>query len=132
MLMTPGENPHFYLFFCLKKKGHLLISNNLIFLIFLILAYKKNVDDPRESPSFRLIELLEEKGSLVDYNDPYVSKVPKMRMHKIEKISIELTSDNLAKYDCVIIATDHSDYNATFIVENSNLIFDTRNLIGKS
>lgn len=101
-------------------------------ILILGLAYKKDVDDPRESPSFRLIELLEEKGALVDYNDPYVSKVPKMRRHKIEKISIELTSDNLAKYDCVIIATDHSDYSAAFIIENSNLIIDTRNLIGKS
>ena len=79
-----------------------------------------------------MIELLEKKGALVDYNDPYVPKAPKTRKHKIKKISIELTSDNMAKYDCVIIATDHSDYNATFIVENSNLIVDTRNLIGKS
>ena len=101
-------------------------------ILILGLAYKKDVDDPRESPSFRLIELLEKKGALVDYNDPYVPKAPKTRKHKIKKISIELTSDNMAKYDCVIIATDHSDYNATFIVENSNLIVDTRNLIGKS
>ena len=96
------------------------------------LAYKKDVDDPRESPSFRLIELLEERGVLVDYNDPYIPNAPKMRKHKVEKVSVELTAGNLAKYDCVLIATDHSSYNAAFIVENSNLIIDTRNLIGKS
>ncbi|MDI6777073.1 MAG: UDP binding domain-containing protein [Syntrophales bacterium] len=93
------------------------------------LAYKRDVDDPRESPSFRLIELLEEKGAIVDYNDPYIPKAPKMRRHKIEKESIYLTKENLSKYDCVLIATDHSSYDPDFIVRHSKLIIDTRNLI---
>ncbi|MBI5682566.1 MAG: nucleotide sugar dehydrogenase [Deltaproteobacteria bacterium] len=95
------------------------------------LAYKKDVDDPRESPSFRLIELLEGKGAIVDYNDPYIPKAPKMRRHKINKESVLLTKENLAGYDCIVIATDHSSYDAEFIVNNSNLIIDTRNLVGK-
>lgn len=101
-------------------------------ILILGLAYKKDVDDPRESPSFRLIELLEDKGAIVDYNDPYIPEAPKMRKHKIEKVSVELTEDNLARYDCVIIATDHSSYNAAFIVENSNLIIDTRSFIART
>jgi UDP-N-acetyl-D-glucosamine dehydrogenase len=86
----------------------------------------------RESPSFRLIELLEEKDAVVDYNDPYLPKAPKMRKHKVEKASVELTAESLARYDCVLIATDHSDYDARFIVDNARLVVDTRNLTGKN
>ena len=101
-------------------------------ILILGLAYKKDVDDPRESPSFRLIELLEEKGAEVDYNDPYIPITPKMRKHKVTKQSVPLTKENLSRYDCVVIATDHSAYDARFIVENSNIVVDTRNLTGKS
>ncbi|NTU42003.1 MAG: nucleotide sugar dehydrogenase, partial [Nitrospirales bacterium] len=62
-------------------------------ILLLGLAYKKNVDDPRESPSFRLIELLEDKGAVVDYNDPYIPKAPKMRKHSILKDSVPLTPE---------------------------------------
>ena len=98
-------------------------------ILILGLAYKRDVDDPRESPSFELIELLEERGVLVDYNDPYIPKTPKMKRYKVEKDSIPLTKENLMRYDCVIIATDHSVYDPEFIVENSQLVVDTRNLI---
>lgn len=101
-------------------------------ILILGLAYKKDVDDPRESPSFKLIELLEEKGATVDYNDPYIPITPKMRKHRANKESVSLTKENLSKYDCVVIATDHSAYDAQFIVENSRLVVDTRNVIGKS
>lgn len=100
-------------------------------ILILGLAYKKDVDDPRESPSFILIELLEEKGAMVDYNDPYVPRSPKMRKHNVKKESVELTEENLSKYDCVLIATDHSCYDAEFIVKNSKLVIDTRNITGK-
>ena len=93
------------------------------------LAYKKDVDDTRESVSLKLIEILREKGANVEYNDPYVPKPPKMREHKLDKKSIDLTPENLAKFDCVIIATNHSKYDPEFILEHSNLIVDTRNLI---
>lgn len=93
------------------------------------LAYKKDVDDTRESPSLKIIELLKEKGAEIDYNDPYIPNPPKMRKYKLNKNSVPLTSDNLRRYDCVLIVTDHSVYDPEFIVENSNLVVDTRNLI---
>lgn len=98
-------------------------------ILILGLAYKKDVDDARESPSFKLIEIFEKKGAIVDYNDPYIPKIPKTRRFKFEKVSVELTPENLAKYDCVVIATNHSSYDPSFIVEHSNFVVDTRGLI---
>lgn len=93
------------------------------------LSYKKDIGDPRESPSFKIIELLESKGALVDYNDPYIPVAPKMRKFKIEKKSIKLTPQNIKKYDCVVIVTDHSCYHPDFILKYARQIVDTRNLI---
>jgi UDP-N-acetyl-D-glucosamine dehydrogenase len=90
-------------------------------------AYKKDIDDPRESPSFKLMELLLERGCDVDYNDPYVPQLPHMRMYDIQRKSVELTAENLSQYDCVLISTDHSVYDWDFIVKNSRLVVDTRN-----
>lgn len=98
-------------------------------ILMLGLAYKKDVDDARESPSFKIIELLEEKGSCIDYNDPYIAQFPKTREYRSARKSIPLTADNLGKYDCVVIATNHSEYDSEFIAEYSQLIVDTRNLI---
>lgn len=98
-------------------------------ILILGLAYKKDVDDARESPSFKLFELFEKKGAIVDYNDPYIPKMPKTRRFKFSKVSVELTPENLAKYDCVVIATNHSQYDPSFIVEHSNFVVDTRGLI---
>jgi UDP-N-acetyl-D-glucosamine dehydrogenase len=96
------------------------------------LAYKKDIDDARESPSLKLMEILKEKGSEVDYNDPYIPEAPKLRKYKLERGSVPLTRENLRSYDCVIVATDHSAYDPEFIVEHSELVIDTRNLIGDS
>lgn len=101
-------------------------------ILILGLAYKKDVDDVRESPSFKIIEFLKQKGADVDYNDPHLPIPKKMRKHKLDKHSIALTAKNLSKYDCVIISTDHSDYDPDFIVKNSQLVVDTRNLIKNS
>ena len=101
-------------------------------ILILGLAYKKDVDDPRESPSFKLIELFEERGADVDYNDPYIPLAPKMRKHNIDKASVPLAGDTLSRYDCVVVATDHSAYDPEFIVAHSKCIVDTRNLIKKS
>jgi UDP-N-acetyl-D-glucosamine dehydrogenase len=98
-------------------------------ILILGLAYKKDVDDTRESPSLKLIELFTKKGAEVDYNDPYILNPPKMRRYRLEKGSVPLTADTLASYDCVVVATDHSAYDPSFIVENARLIIDTRNLI---
>lgn len=91
------------------------------------LAYKKDVDDVRESPSLKLIELLTEKGAEVDYNDPHVPKTHKMRRYDLRMSSVPLTPRNLKKYDCVVISTDHSSYDYVSIVRHSRLIVDTRN-----
>ena len=91
-------------------------------------AYKKDIDDLRESPSFKLMEILNEKGAKVDYNDPLIPELPQMRMYNMEgKKSVELTKENLAKYDCVLVSTDHSAYDWDFIVEYAQLVVDTRN-----
>jgi UDP-N-acetyl-D-glucosamine dehydrogenase len=93
------------------------------------LAYKRDVDDARESPSLKLMELLTEKGAHVDYNDPYIPKTHRMRMYNFKKCSVPLTMETLKRYDCVIIATDHSCYDYAFIARNSTLLVDTRNAI---
>jgi UDP-N-acetyl-D-glucosamine dehydrogenase len=91
------------------------------------LAYKRDVDDVRESPSLKLIELLREKGALVDYNDPFVPKTRRMRKYDFKMSSVPLTPGNLKEYDCVVISTNHSSYDYGFIVRHSSLIVDTRN-----
>ncbi|MDR0869948.1 MAG: nucleotide sugar dehydrogenase, partial [Planctomycetaceae bacterium] len=92
-------------------------------------AYKKDVDDPRESPSFELMSLLLAKGAKVSYNDPHIPSLPKMRHWKNLPAmkSVKLSAENLASFDAVLIATDHSKYDYEFIVENAQLVVDSRN-----
>lgn len=91
-------------------------------------AYKKDVDDPRESPSFVLMELLLQWGAELTYNDPHIPRLPSMRHHNLPQMeSQELTAEYLAAQDCVLIATDHSSYDYEFIVEHAQLVLDTRN-----
>ncbi len=94
-------------------------------------AYKKDIDDMRESPSLKLISLLRSKGAEVDYNDPYIPKLPPTRKYKYEMVSVELTAENLAKYDLVLLSTDHSGYDYKFIATHAKLIVDTRNAFEK-
>lgn len=91
------------------------------------LAYKPDIDDVRESPSLELIELLREQGAKVDYNDPYIPKTHKMREYDLKMKSRPLTAAALKRYDCVLIATNHSDYDYKWIVKNAKLVVDTRN-----
>ncbi len=91
------------------------------------LAYKKDIDDLRESPSIELIELLRKKGAKVDYNDPYIPKTHKQREHDLQMTSRKLSPKMLASYDVVLISTDHSVYNYEWIVKNAKLVVDTRN-----
>jgi UDP-N-acetyl-D-glucosamine dehydrogenase len=91
-------------------------------------AYKKDVDDPRESPSFKLMELFQARGAVLSYNDPHVPKLPAMRhFHVPELASQPLTPQFLASQDCVVIATDHSAYDYGMIVKHARLVIDTRN-----
>ena len=95
-------------------------------------AYKKDIDDMRESPSLKLISLFRKMGALVDYNDPFIPKLPPTRKYKYEMSSVELTPDNLASYDLVLLSTDHSGYDYKFIYDHSKLIVDTRNAFEKA
>lgn len=96
------------------------------------LAYKKDIDDIRESPSIELIELLRRKGAKVDYNDPYVPRTHRQREHDLKMTSKPLSARMLARYDVVLIATDHTDYDYDCIVRNAKLVVDTRNATKKA
>lgn len=91
------------------------------------LAYKKDVDDTRESPSLELIRLLRELGAKVDYNDPYIPRTLKMRRYDLKMRSKKLSASMLQGYDAVLISTDHGCYDFQFIVDNAELVVDTRN-----
>ena len=91
-------------------------------------AYKKDVDDMRESPSLKIIEQLTLRGAKVDYNDPHFPEIHKLRHYNFEGMkSVPIDSKSLAAYDCVLIATDHTSYDYPMIVESSQLVVDTRN-----
>jgi UDP-N-acetyl-D-glucosamine dehydrogenase len=91
-------------------------------------AYKKDVDDPRESPSFELMELLLHGGAALSYNDPHIPRLPAVRHHRLpEMVSQDLTPQFLASQDCVLIATDHTAYDYASIVRHARLVIDTRN-----
>ena len=90
------------------------------------LAYKPDVDDVRESPSFELIEKLSHLGAIVEYNDPLVPSTHRMRHYDLGMKSIPLSADTLSSYDCVLISTNHSAYDWQMIADHSQLIVDTR------
>lgn len=90
------------------------------------IAYKKNVDDMRESPSVEIMEILRNKGAEVAYSDPHVPKFPKMRDHSFDLISTEMTEENLRSFDAVILATNHDKFDYDKIYEHSRLIIDSR------
>jgi UDP-N-acetyl-D-glucosamine dehydrogenase len=92
------------------------------------ISYKKDVDDPRESPSFKLMELLAERGAELSYCDPHIPSLPKMRHFDVPELSHnEPTKDYVSSLDCVLIATDHSAFQWDDIVKNAKLVVDTRN-----
>jgi UDP-N-acetyl-D-glucosamine dehydrogenase len=91
------------------------------------LAYKPDIDDVRESPSFELIEKLEELGAKVDYNDPLVPRTHKMRHHDLKMESVPFTPSSLGSYDCVVVSTHHSVYDWQAVADHSQLVVDTRN-----
>lgn len=90
------------------------------------IAYKKNVDDMRESPSVFLMEKLRDLGAIVEYSDPHIAKFPKMREHHFDLSSVNISKDSLSQYDCVLLATDHDKFDYNLIKNNSKLIVDSR------
>ncbi len=90
------------------------------------IAYKKNVDDMRESPSVELMELLQHKGAEIAYSDPWVPSFPKMRRYAFDLKSVELNADLIASYDLVLLATHHDAFDYALIQQHARLIVDTR------
>jgi UDP-N-acetyl-D-glucosamine dehydrogenase len=90
------------------------------------IAYKKNVDDMRESPSVHIMDMLRTKGAVVAYSDPYVPVFPKLRKFAFDLESEPVSAENIASFDCVLVATDHDDFDYQLIVDNARLIVDTR------
>ena len=93
------------------------------------LAYKPDIDDVRESPSFELIELLRDRGAAVDYNDPHVPATHQMRRYDLKMNSIPLSPSMLAGYDAVVVSTAHAAYDWAMIGDHARLIVDTRNAL---
>lgn len=90
------------------------------------IAYKKNVDDMRESPSVFLMEKLQAKGAVVAYSDPHVPKFPKMREHHFDLASVNITPETLESFDCVLIATNHDAFDYDMIIKHAALVVDSR------
>ena len=95
-------------------------------ILFLGVAYKPNIDDARESPALEIMDIVERKGGLVEFHDPFISQV---NIYNSKKNSVELTEGVLRDFDVVVISTNHSIFDANFIKRNSNLIVDLRNFI---
>jgi len=95
------------------------------------IAYKKNIDDPRESPSAEIIELLRDRGAEVSYHDPHLPVFPSMRKHRIDLKSVALTPATLAAADCVLILTDHDAVDYSVIAQHAKLVVDTRNAMAR-
>jgi UDP-N-acetyl-D-glucosamine dehydrogenase len=106
----------------LNRRSKTLQGANILILG---ISYKKDIDDLREAPALTIIELLRKEGALVSYNDPYFPAIGKGRKYDLKMRSAAL--DNLGRYDCVVIVTDHSDYDYKRVVRESRLVIDTRN-----
>jgi UDP-N-acetyl-D-glucosamine dehydrogenase len=97
-------------------------------ILLLGVAYKKDVDDDRESPSYKLMEILQTKGAEISYSDPHIPRLRAVRKYDFNLGSTELTAATLSAADCILVATDHSAYDYDFILEHAGLIVDTRNV----
>lgn len=126
-----GEINTFQPYYVVQKSIDILNDNGKSIknakVLILGVSYKKNIDDMRESPSLKLIEIFRNRGAIVDYNDPYVPNLPPTRKYKFDMQSIQINSDSLALYDLVLLSTDHDSFDYKFIADNSKLIVDTRN-----
>jgi UDP-N-acetyl-D-glucosamine dehydrogenase len=121
------DMPHYVVHKVMEALNSKKKSLNGSKILVLGLAYKPDIDDVRESPSLELIELLQESGAKVDYNDPYLPQTHKMREYDLKMKSKPLTAAMLKRYDCVLISTNHSDYDYKWVVRNAKLVVDTRN-----
>ena len=95
------------------------------------LAYKPDIDDTRESPSFEIIEKLNQLGAKVDYSDPFVPKTVPVRKHDLGMTSVELTKDTIKAYDAILIVTNHTSFDYGLLAQHAQLVVDTRNAMGE-
>ncbi|MCX7900453.1 MAG: UDP-N-acetyl-D-glucosamine dehydrogenase, partial [Methylocystis sp.] len=95
-------------------------------ILILGIAYKKNVDDTRESPAAEIMALLSEKGAELAYSDPHVPVFPRMRRYRFDLASVALTPESLARFDCVVIVTDHDAFDYAMIARHARLVVDSR------
>ena len=101
-------------------------------ILILGVAYKPNIDDPRESPALELFDLLLAQGAEVTYNDPHIPRLPKLRHYPhLQAESQPLTAELLGDQDCVLIVTDHAAYDWQWVVSHTRLVVDSRNATGK-
>ena len=111
----------------LKKK-----SINKSKILILGVAYKKDVNDTRESPALVIIKILKNLGAVVDYSDSYVPKILNLRKYKYKMKSVKIGPKKISSYDAIIIVTNHSNFDYEMILKNAKLIIDTRNVYAKS
>lgn len=112
----------------LNDQGITLRGANILMLG---LAYKKNVDDTRESPAVHIMHLLQDRGARVAYSDPHVSVFPNKRDYSFDLTSVALTPESLAEYDCCVLVTQHDRFDYELILEHAKLIVDTRGVYRK-
>ena len=97
-------------------------------ILMLGIAYKKNIDDMRESPSVEIMQLIQDCGAEIHYSDPYVPVFPKMRRYNFSMNSVDVSIENIKNYDCIVVGTDHGDFDYKMIRKNAKLIVDTRGM----
>jgi UDP-N-acetyl-D-glucosamine dehydrogenase len=107
----------------LNERGKALKGSRILVLG---IAYKKNVDDTRESPAVEIMELLRARGAEVAYSDPWVPRLPRMREHHFDLASMALTANGLATFDCIVLATNHDSFDYELIRQHAGLVVDTR------
>jgi UDP-N-acetyl-D-glucosamine dehydrogenase len=116
--------------FVVTKTAQALNSNKKAIngsrILILGIAYKKNVDDMRESPSVLLMEKLRDLGAEISYSDPHIPIFPKMREHQFNLSSVSLNPRTIAEYDCLLLATDHDKFDYEMIKKHGRLIIDSR------
>ena len=97
-------------------------------ILLLGMAYKPDIDDYRETPALKVMAKLTERGALVDYNDPYIKSIPSStRQTSLQPVSVDISEKILSEYDCAVVITNHACYDYQWIVDNSNIVVDTRN-----
>ncbi len=129
-----GEVNAYMPYYVVQKTARALNDDNRSLkgskILLLGVAYKPDVDDLRESPALKIMELLIGEGAQVDYNDPNVPELPATRRYKFSKRSVEINPQTLMSYDAVIITTNHSCYDYNLICKKAHIIIDTRNALG--